>query len=74
MKPVVDKDSLNQIASQYHLNIEVTDKEFDQQFHRLCAQWVNGWLSNGSRVLEMGFGEGNVTHQLLEAGMKVDII
>jgi 2-polyprenyl-3-methyl-5-hydroxy-6-metoxy-1,4-benzoquinol methylase len=74
MKSVVDKDSLNQIASQYHLNTEVTDKEFDQQFHRLCAQWVNSWLTPFSRVLEMGFGEGNVTRQLLEAGMKVDII
>lgn len=74
MKPVVDKDSLNQIASQYHLNSEVTDKEFDQKFHRLCADWVIGWLKPGSRVLEMGFGEGNVTRQLLAAGMKVEII
>jgi 2-polyprenyl-3-methyl-5-hydroxy-6-metoxy-1,4-benzoquinol methylase len=72
--PVVNKDSLNQIASQYHLNAAVSDKEFDQQFHWLCAQWVTGWLKSGSRVLEMGFGEGNLTRQLLAAGMEVDII
>ena len=74
MKPTVDKKSLNQIAGQYHLNEQVTDKEFDQQFHRLCFDWVNTQLQPGSRVLEMGYGEGNVTRQLLEAGMRVDII
>ncbi len=74
MKPIIDKNSLNQIASKYHLNAEVTDKEFDRQFHGLCAQWINGWLKPGSHVLEMGFGEGNMTHQLLAAGMKVDLV
>jgi 2-polyprenyl-3-methyl-5-hydroxy-6-metoxy-1,4-benzoquinol methylase len=74
LKPAVDKDSLNQIASQYHLNARISDKEFDQQFHRLCAEWINGWLKPASCVLEMGFGEGNVTRQLLAAGMKVEIV
>ena len=74
MKSAVNKESLNQIASQYHLNAAVSDKEFDQQFHKLCCEWVNSWLKPGSRVLEMGYGEGNVTRQLLAAGMKVDIV
>jgi len=74
LKSTVDKESLNQIASQYHLNAGVSDKEFDQRFHKLCFEWVNSWLKPGSRVLEMGYGEGNVTRQLLAAGMKVDII
>ena len=74
MKTLVDEDSLNEIARQYHLNAEVTDKDFDKQFQRLCVGWVNGWLKPGSRVLEMGFGEGNVTRELLAAGMKVDIV
>lgn len=74
MKTVVDKGSLNQIASHYHLNTEITDKEFDKQFHHLCAEWVVGMLDPGSRVLEMGFGEGNITSQLLKASMNVDII
>ena len=74
MKPVVDEESLNLIASQYHLNSDVDDKEFDYRFHNLCAEWVNDWLKPGSRVLEMGYGEGNITRQLLASGMKVDII
>jgi 2-polyprenyl-3-methyl-5-hydroxy-6-metoxy-1,4-benzoquinol methylase len=74
VKSFVDKDSLNKIARQYHLNTEVNDKDFDKQFHSLCAEWINNWLAPGSRVLEMGFGEGNLTGQLLAAGMKVDII
>ena len=74
MKDVVDKTSLDQIARKYHLNAEVSDKEFDQKFHQLCGQWVNSLLRPGSHILEMGFGECNVTRQLLAAGMQVDII
>ncbi len=74
MKKLIDKETLNQIASQYHLNSSITDKEFDNYFHKLCAKWINGLLKPGSHVLEMGYGEGNVTKQLLSAGMEVDII
>lgn len=70
----VDKSSLNLIASQYHLNENITDKQFDFKFHNLCFQWVNSLLKPGSVVLEMGYGEGNVTRQLLAAGMCVDIV
>jgi 2-polyprenyl-3-methyl-5-hydroxy-6-metoxy-1,4-benzoquinol methylase len=74
VSPVVDKNALNKIASEYHLSAKVTDKEFDQEFHRRCSLWVNSLLKPGSHVLEMGFGEGNLTRQLLAAGMSVDIL
>lgn len=74
MRPIVDKESLNRIAGQYHLNEQITDKEFDQEFHRLCFEWVNTWLTPSCHVLEMGYGEGNVTRQLLASGMRVDIV
>jgi 2-polyprenyl-3-methyl-5-hydroxy-6-metoxy-1,4-benzoquinol methylase len=74
VKLQVDKASLNQIASQYHLNEQISDKQFDEQFHHLCFQWVNSMIQPNAHVLEMGFGEGNVTRQLLEARMRVDII
>lgn len=70
----VDKDTLNLIASQYHLNQNISDKEFDQKFHGLCFDWVRSLTKPGDKVLEMGYGEGNVTRQLLGAGMQVDII
>jgi 2-polyprenyl-3-methyl-5-hydroxy-6-metoxy-1,4-benzoquinol methylase len=74
MKTQVSKESLNQIAGHYHLNGQITDKDFDRRFHHLCFEWVNSQLRAGSRVLEMGYGEGNITRQLLEAGMQVDIV
>lgn len=74
MNALVSKEALNRIAGQYHLNAQVTDKEFDQQFHQLCFEWVQSQLRCGSRVLEMGYGEGNITRQLLAAGMRVDIV
>lgn len=70
----VSKDSLNEIANRYHLNDVVDDKQFDSTFHYLCFKWVVGALNQGDRVLEMGFGEGNVTNNLLKAKMKVEIV
>jgi 2-polyprenyl-3-methyl-5-hydroxy-6-metoxy-1,4-benzoquinol methylase len=70
----VDKEKLNEIAARYHLSSQIADKQFDHKFHNLCMQWVVENLKEGSRVLEMGFGEGNVTKGLLEANMKVEIV
>lgn len=74
IKKHADKKNLNKIASRYHLSPQIADKNFDQTFHQLCMQWVVETLEEGSRVLEMGFGEGNVTQGLLEANMKVEIV
>lgn len=71
---MVDRGALNQIAKKYHLNAEINDKEFDQRFHQLCFEWVNRQTTDCKRVLELGYGEGNVTRQLLAAGKQVDII
>ena len=70
----VDKENLNKIAARYHLSPQISDKQFDHKFHDLCMQWVVENLKEGSRVLEMGFGEGNVTKGLLKENMKVEIV
>lgn len=67
-------ESLDAIASDYHLNEGISDKEFDRRFHHLCFEWVNSMLSPTSRILEMGYGEGNITRALLSHGHQVEIV
>jgi trans-aconitate methyltransferase len=55
------KDSLQEIASQYHLGEILDDKIYDQMFHQELANKVSGHLSSGIRVLELGYGEGTVS-------------
>ena len=70
----VNKDTLNQIANAYHLNNEISDKQFDKRFHQLCFEWIKTYLKPGCRVLELGYGEGNVTKELLSVKASVEII
>jgi len=74
MKINYDTNSLNKIAENYHLNKEVLDKGFDRHFHQLCFEWMKSYLNPKFKILEMGYGEGNVTKNLLSLGMKVDIL
>lgn len=74
MTKPVDKNSLDKIATQYHLNNDLNDKEFDEKFHEACFSWISTKLSKEDSILEMGFGEGNVTSQLLNLEMDVEII
>jgi 2-polyprenyl-3-methyl-5-hydroxy-6-metoxy-1,4-benzoquinol methylase len=55
------KDSLQEIASQYHLGEVLNDKIYDQMFHRELAIKISEHLSPGIRVLELGYGEGTVS-------------
>lgn len=55
------KDSLQKIATQYHLGEILDDKIYDQMFHRELAIKVSKLLSPGIRVLELGYGEGTVS-------------
>ena len=55
------RDSLQEIASQYHLGEVLDDKIYDQMFHKELATKISAHLSSGIRVLELGYGEGTVS-------------
>lgn len=74
MSKIVTKESLNHIASEYHLNTKITDKDFDKRFHKLCFKWARSFFNTSPNILEMGYGEGNVTNELLDEGCNVDIV
>ncbi len=70
----ITKEGLDAIARGYHLNSDIGDKQFDRIFHQRCFDWIRKSIRPGGLVLEMGFGEGNVTRELLHAGFEVEII
>jgi len=55
------KDSLQEIASRYHIGEILDDKIYDQMFHHELARRITNLLRPGIRVLELGYGEGTVS-------------
>ena len=72
--PVIDKQELDEIARRYHANADVPDKHIEDLCQRFCTNWILSTLIPGTRILELGFGEGIVTQALVEAGMNVTVI
>jgi 2-polyprenyl-3-methyl-5-hydroxy-6-metoxy-1,4-benzoquinol methylase len=60
------KDELNKIAHEYHNNDVMQDKfiEDECQFH--TYNWVFDNMKDCKNVLEMGYGEGNFTNELVK--------
>lgn len=58
------RNSLKEIAGQYHLGDNLDDKIYDQMFHLELAKKISNLLSPGVRVLELGYGEGTVSREI----------
>jgi len=74
MNNPVTKESLNEIATEYHLGNPLEDKEFDQGFMDHSYSWIKNCIADNQRVLEMGYGEGNFTEKLVSDGIRSDIV
>lgn len=67
-------DQLDKIAAEYHVNESIPDIHIEN----LCKEYFTAWLVKqvqaGSRVLEMGYGDGLVTEALLSTGCDLTVI
>src|SRR5436190_549590 len=67
-------DQLDKIAAEYHVNDSIADIHIEN----LCKEYFTAWLVNqvraGSRVLEMGYGDGLVTQALLGTDCNLTVI
>ncbi len=54
----VDADLLNQIASDYHLSAAAPDMFIENTCQRYELEWVLNEIPSGSRVLDLGYGDG----------------
>jgi 2-polyprenyl-3-methyl-5-hydroxy-6-metoxy-1,4-benzoquinol methylase len=70
----VTKEELNKIAEGYHSNDLLRDKFIEDACQFYSYHWVFEQLKNGQSVLEMGYGEGNFTEELVKRGFNPTVL
>ena len=70
----VTKEVLNKIATEYHDKDAMNDKFIEDAAQIYTQKWVFEQMEGCRSVLELGFGEGHFTHELVERGFDTTVI
>ncbi len=70
----VTKEELNKIAHEYHEQDLMKDKFIEDECQFYTYNWVFENLKGCSTVLEMGYGEGNFTEELVKRNFKPTVL
>jgi len=68
------KQDLDFIAKQYHENDTISDKFIEDICQFNTYEWVFNHLKSNSNILELGFGEGNFTEELVKRNYNPTIL
>lgn len=68
------KEELNKIAKEYHDQDVMEDKFIEDECQFYTYNWVFDNINEGDSVIEMGFGEGNFTEELVKRGYKPTVL
>lgn len=68
------KEELNRIAKEYHDKDVLNDKFIEDECQFYTYNWVFEKIKDCKTVLEMGFGEGNFTDELIKKGFKPTVL
>ncbi|NBV13195.1 MAG: class I SAM-dependent methyltransferase [Sphingobacteriia bacterium] len=71
---IAENSSLDPIAGNYHLQDPLGDKHIEAAAQRYTFEWVFSHIPEGSRVLEMGTGEGLFTRELLDRKINAEVV
>jgi 2-polyprenyl-3-methyl-5-hydroxy-6-metoxy-1,4-benzoquinol methylase len=71
---MISKEDLDNIAINYHKNEDVKDKFIEDICQFYTYEWVFDKIKNCSKVLELGYGEGNFTQELVNFGFNVTLL
>jgi 2-polyprenyl-3-methyl-5-hydroxy-6-metoxy-1,4-benzoquinol methylase len=66
--------ALDAYADAYYLNAEIPDVDIEELGQRLAMDRTVAALHGARRVLEMGFGTGLVTGELLARGVPIEVV
>lgn len=66
--------ALDAYADAYYLNAEIPDLDIEELGQRLATDRTVAALHGARRVLEMGFGTGLVTGELLARGVPIEVL
>jgi SAM-dependent methyltransferase len=67
-------EALDAYADTYYLNDEVPDLDIEELGQRLSIPHTIKALGNAQRVLEMGYGTGLITAELLRMGVSIEVV
>lgn len=71
-------ETLDSFARDYYLNEQVEDVDIEEMAQRasipMILRTLGNALGNKGRVLEMGYGTGCITTELLNAGLNVELV
>ncbi len=68
------KEELNKIAIDYHGKDDIQDKFIEDECQYFTYEWVFSLIQVHDRVLELGYGEGNFTEELVKRGFHPAVI
>lgn len=71
---MISKDELDQIATTYHSNDILNDKFIEDECQFYTYNWVFKHIKENSKILELGYGEGNFTEELINRNFNPTII
>ena len=67
-------DELDRLADEYYLSDPAGDIDIEELAQRQSFGIIHGAIAGQQRVLEMGFGTGCMTEQLIAAGIEVEVV
>ncbi|MEZ5179033.1 MAG: hypothetical protein R2746_12390 [Acidimicrobiales bacterium] len=65
---------LDRFAATYYLNAEIEDVDIEELAQQHSIPMIVDALGPVERVLEMGYGTGLITRELLAAGVPVEVV
>ena len=67
-------EALDRYARDYYLSDEVADIDIEERAQRLSAPTVAAQVGDASRVIDMGFGTGEMARELLGRGIAAEVV
>lgn len=67
-------EALDSFARTYYLNEQIDDVDIEEMAQRASIPMILQTLTGAQLVLEMGYGTGCITKELLDAGLHVEIV
>ncbi len=67
-------EALDRYARDYYLSDEVADIDIEERAQRLSAPTVAAHVRDARRVLDMGYGTGEMARELLGRGIAAEVV
>jgi SAM-dependent methyltransferase len=68
------EEKLDEIAEAYHGQDALGDKFIEDLAQHHTLDWIDEQMAGGESVLELGYGEGNITRALVERGYCLTVL